>query len=170
METLLKPQNMSIIALLLALSVLLTALAFQHLGGYIPCTLCYYERFAYYATIPLALAAMLFFRKDYEGIGLLILGLIALLFFANALLAGYHSGAEWKWWPGPETCAATSSLSGKASDLFESLKTIKVVRCDEASLRIFGLSFAGYNFLLSVGFGLMLCLTILRSRKHTLSA
>jgi len=35
-------------------------------------------------------------------------------------------------------------------DFRKQLQTIRVVRCDEVSLRVLGLSFAGWNVLLSV--------------------
>ncbi len=165
MDFLLRPQNMTVLALLAAIGVLLTALAFQHIGGYIPCTLCYLERYAYYAAIPLSLLALLAFNREQHSVGLVIMGILALAFLANAVLGGYHAGAEWKWWPGPATCAATSSVSGNAGGLLESLKTIKVIKCDEASFRMFGLSFAGYNVLLSLALAGLLLSSIGKDRK-----
>ena len=65
--------------------------------------------------------------------------LIALILIANAVFGIYHAGAEWKFWPGPDTCGG---------DLGEGLPTLTndpVVRCDEAAIRILGLSLAGWN-------------------------
>jgi len=37
------------LALFIAAFTILTALGFQYIGGYVPCMLCYMERYAYYA-------------------------------------------------------------------------------------------------------------------------
>ncbi len=166
MQFLFQPKNMTIFTMVAAIGVLLTALAFQHIGGYIPCTLCYYERFAYYAAIPIALLALWLLHKQSHNAGLIVMAILALTFLANAILGGYHAGAEWKWWPGPETCAATSSVSGNVGGLLESLKTIKVIKCDEASFRMFGISFAGYNFLLSLALAGLLFRSILLNKTQ----
>ena len=79
---------------------------------------------------------------------LLFLG-IAVAFIANAGLGIYHAGAEWKYWPGPATCAMQQALPRSAADLLKGLED-RVVRCDEASWRMFGLSFAGWNVVLSL--------------------
>ena len=45
-------------ALLLAASGILIALAFEHIGGYVPCPLCLEQRYAYYAGVPLLFLAL----------------------------------------------------------------------------------------------------------------
>ncbi|HAH66069.1 MAG TPA: disulfide bond formation protein B, partial [Rhizobiales bacterium] len=39
------------IVLVIAAATILTALGFQHLGGYAPCPLCLEERYAYYFAV-----------------------------------------------------------------------------------------------------------------------
>ncbi len=77
--------------------------------------------------------------------------LVALAFLANSGLALYHSGVEWKFWPGPDTCAqapgALTPIGG--GSLLDNLSRTRVVRCDEASWRFLGLSFAGWNVIAS---------------------
>ena len=68
----------------------------------------------------------------------------------NAGLGAYHSGVEWKWWPGPQACDGALDHLGTAAGLAEKLKTVDVVRCDEAPWRLLGLSLAGYNALISL--------------------
>ena len=57
----------------------------------------------------------------------------------------YRAGAEWKFWPGPQSCAGSQELATTAGSLFESLPGTRAVRCDEAAWRFAGLSFAGWN-------------------------
>ena len=75
---------------------------------------------------------------------------IALGMLWNATLGVYHSGVEWKWWPGPQECSGALDDLGSAGGLRERLQSITVVRCDEAAWRFLGLSLAGYNALISL--------------------
>ena len=142
--------------LLLALSsvVTLSALGFEHIGGYKPCPLCLIERKAWYFTIVASLFVFLGSKSKFDGgyIALLLIGLIGLGFLYNAYLAGFHAGIEWKWWAGPTSCTGDqlNKLGGGAGGLLEALNQTKVIRCDIAEFRLFGLSFSGYNFLLSL--------------------
>jgi disulfide bond formation protein DsbB len=88
--------------------------------------------------------------------GLLLIGLIML---AGAALAAYHVGIEWNWWEGPQSCAASGGLSGGLPDL----SNTRLVRCDEAPWRFLGLSFAGWNMVVSVALA-GLAFNALRSR------
>jgi disulfide bond formation protein DsbB len=126
------------------------ALAIEHIGGIRPCPLCLDQRIAYYAALPLALiAAVLAGARPLPA--RLILGALALGFVVNAGLGVYHSGIEWGWWPGPDACSGIAPLATSPEALLESLNRPGVVRCDEAPLRVLGLSLAGYSALLSAG-------------------
>jgi disulfide bond formation protein DsbB len=132
-------------ALFIAAASILTALGFQYIGGYLPCMLCLMERYAYYAGIPLLFLALILTSAGYRGLAAALFFLVALAFLANTGLGIYHAGAEWKFWPGPTTCGGGQSLTTSAGNLLESIQHIKVLKCDEASLRFLGLSFAGWN-------------------------
>jgi disulfide bond formation protein DsbB len=134
-----------IVIVLIGLPTIASAWGFQIFGGYVPCPLCLQQRWPYYAAIPLALA--LLWQGGHPPVvlraGLL---LIALIMLAGGALALYHAGIEWKWWPGPATCAAAGGLSGGLPDL----ASARVIRCDEAPWRFLGLSFAGWNLVISL--------------------
>ena len=49
---------------LAALGAIVTALAFEHIGGYAPCPLCLQQRIAYYVAIPAGLVAFLLARGE----------------------------------------------------------------------------------------------------------
>ncbi len=132
-------------ALVIALGAIITALAFEHFGGYEPCPLCLMERYAYYAGIPvlfLALTALSAQQMHVAAVGFL---LVSLAFLANAGLGGYHAGAEWGFWPGPSTCSGALKPLGSPADLLKGLASVRVIRCDQASWWFLGLSFAGWN-------------------------
>ena len=137
------------LALFIAAGVILTALAFEHLGGYAPCPLCLMQRYAYYAAIPLLFVAMALV-SEMPRVAALIFFVVALAFLGNAGLGVYHAGAEWKFWPGPDTCGAAQALPTSASDLLSGLHETRVVRCDEAAWTFAGLSMAGWNVVASL--------------------
>ena len=131
----------------IATAVIMTAWGFQ-LAGYVPCPLCLQQRWAYYAVVPLSglLLGLLLVDPGRGGIVRRGLLLVALITTAGAILAAYHAGVEWKWWPGPTTCAFGAGLSGGLPNL----DTARVISCDEAQWRFLGLSFAGWNVIVSL--------------------
>ncbi len=124
------------------------ALGIEYIGHIPPCPLCLDQRIAYYAAIPLGILAFLLApaRRPWS---LVILAVLAAAFLFNAGLGVYHAGVEWKWWVGPTECTGIGTIASNPADLLKSLQQSHVVRCDEAALRVFGLSLAGYNALLS---------------------
>lgn len=133
-----------------ATAIILAALAFEHIGGYAPCPLCLQQRYAYYAGIPLAFFALVAISADLRRLAAILFLVVAVGFLINAGLGVYQSGAEWGWWPGPDSCSGGSGVVTDAKDLLSSLETTSVIRCDEASWRFAQLSFAGWNAVLSL--------------------
>lgn len=155
--------------LLMAVAIVLAALGFEHIGGYKPCPLCLIERKPWYIALPAGLLTLLMLKLNRPGIAKLLLAGIVLMFIANAGLAGYHAGVEWKWWAGPTSCSGDqlTPLGGGTGGLLAALNKTTVVRCDVAQLRIFGLSFSGYNFLMSLLAAFIAAAGITLSRRRT---
>ncbi|HYD15081.1 MAG TPA: disulfide bond formation protein B, partial [Hyphomicrobium sp.] len=107
------------------------------------------QRYAYYASIPLLFIAMALV-SEMPRLAALIFFAVALAFLANAGLAGYHTGVEWKFWPGPATCGTAQTLPTSAADLLSGLNETHVGRCDEAAWTFAGLSMAGWNVIISL--------------------
>jgi disulfide bond formation protein DsbB len=124
---------------------------FQYGLGLNPCPLCLEQRYAYYFAVPLAVMVAL---GDQAGASrkVLIGALVAIAagMLWNTGLGIYHSGVEWGWWAGPQECSGSLGDLGVGGPLAQKLKSITVVRCDEAAWRFLGLSLAGYNALISV--------------------
>ncbi len=139
--------------LLAAAGALLAALGFEHLGGYVPCPLCSQQRYAYYFAIPSTLLALFLLHAGKRRVAAVLFFLVGLAFLANAGLGLYQAGAEWSFWPGPASCAGAQGLATQAGDLLKGLSETRVVRCDEASWRLAGLSFAGWNAVISALLG-----------------
>jgi disulfide bond formation protein DsbB len=135
---------------------ILGAWYFEHGLGLKPCPLCLEQRYAYYFAIPLALMVALGDRVGASRKVLMAaLAAIAAGMLWNAGLGVFHSGVEWKWWPGPQECAGSLDSLGSAGGLARRLETMSVVRCDEAPWRFLGLSLAGYNALISLALALV---------------
>ncbi len=139
----------TLVILVIAFATIAGAWIFQAYG-YPPCDLCYEQRYAYYAGVPVALIAFALARFHApRALVLVAMGLLALMFAWNLYLAIYHSGVEAKLWQGPTACTGAMAEPATAGDLLKQLETVKVVRCDEVNLRVFGLSLANWNIFIS---------------------
>jgi disulfide bond formation protein DsbB len=133
---------------LLGLATILGAWGFELIGGYVPCMLCLQERIPYYVGLPLVLVAILAsFAGAADHISRYLLLFAGFVFLIGAGLGVYHAGAEWGWWAGPATCGGVATGSGS---LLDQIGQIRVVSCTEASWRFAGLSFAGWNAVVSL--------------------
>jgi len=154
--TLLDPQRKPLalaaaIVLVIGIGGIGGAWAFQIIADMVPCPLCLQQRWPYYLGLPLAAISLGFlFSSASTAVPRVLLGITALLFLGGAALGAYHSGVEWHWWPGPSDCAAGAGAPESAAGLLRQMERTRVVRCDEAAWRFLGLSFAGYNVLLSL--------------------
>ena len=139
------------IALASSLSMLAIAHGFERFGGLAPCALCLHQREAYWIAAAIATLALL--ARRMEGAEVTNRALNLLLTFAfvgGAIVAGFHMGVEYKWWPGLPSCTAASS-GAVPTDLIGALnQPLHVVGCDEAPWIFLGLSMAGWNMLISL--------------------
>ena len=143
-----------------SVALVLGAWGFEHIGGLPPCELCYWQRYALYAAIPLAAFALLTAKGVTRRV---LLGMAALAVLAGAGIAGYHAGVEFGWWPGPNACSVTALDDPRATLLNPDV--VQVVRCDEVPWSLFGISMAGYNFLISGATGLFALWYALKGRR-----
>ncbi|MGI9524003.1 MAG: disulfide bond formation protein B [Hyphomicrobiaceae bacterium] len=134
-------------SLFAATAVILTALGFEHFGGYQPCPLCLQQRYAYYIAIPALFGGLILVGLERDRPAAILFALIATGFLLNAGLATYHAGVEWGFWQGPATCdgQAIQPLSSSGTSLVEELSSTSFASCGEATWRFIGLSFAGWN-------------------------
>ncbi len=140
-------RKLVLLAFLIALATITGAWAFEIIGGYRPCALCLQQRWAYYFSLPilgLIWIRMATINSDIDVVrwGLIV---VAVVMLANAGLGFYHSGVEWGWFEGPAACSSGAGLSGGLPDL----STAKVINCSDAQWHLLGLSFAGWNVVVS---------------------
>jgi disulfide bond formation protein DsbB len=139
---------LAVVILLLSAATILGALGFEHLGKYQPCALCLMQRTPYYVGVPVVAAALL---AVWTGMPRLVVAILfsvfALLMLYGGGLAVYHSGVEWKIFDGPAFCAPSVGVTS-AADVLAQLEE-HPPSCTDAPWRMFGLSFAGWNVLVS---------------------
>jgi disulfide bond formation protein DsbB len=144
----LTPLRVALAILLIAAGTIAGAWAFQALG-HAPCELCHKERIPYYAGVALAALTVALARRGPEKwLPTAFAGLV-LIFSSGAGLGAYHSGIEFGFWPGPSDCTGQVDHPGSVTDFLKQLQTVKVVRCDQVSLRVLGLSLAIWNAAIS---------------------
>ncbi len=143
----------SLTLLLLAggLVVIGTAWGYQLIGGYVPCKLCLEQRIPYYIGLPMALVALAALVTGRKGVAAILLLAVAAVFAYGAGLGIYQAGAEWQFWDGPNDCGGGTAAPASASNMLQALQSTRVVSCTEASWRMLGLSFAGWNAVASAG-------------------
>ncbi len=131
------------------IATILGAYFFQYVLGVAPCELCLLQRKVYYVGIPLALVvAFVVSRQPPRSVVVGALALLAIVMLIGAAIAVYHSGVEWKLWPGPAECTGDVGSFGNAGGLLEQMQKTNIVRCDQAT-RYFGVSLANANIVIS---------------------
>jgi disulfide bond formation protein DsbB len=78
----------------------------------------------------------------------------------SGLIGAYHAGVEYKWWEGITTCSSTA-----ASNSLEDILNAPLIRCDEPQWTLFGISLAGFNFLISTAAAIAIFVLLGRREK-----
>ena len=144
------PATLAAGIVLLATAAALATVWILQLGfGLAPCHLCFVQRWPYYAALPVA-GATVWLARQGRASARIGLACLLVLMLASAGLGLFHAGVEWRWWTGPTDCTGAGTTIRNAKDLLKGLNDVHVVRCDEAALRVLGLSLAGWNFVASL--------------------
>ena len=147
--------------------MLAIAHAFETFGGYAPCTLCLRQREVYWLAGSVAIVGLVVEQlSPLKRWVWLFQAALALIFAVGMAVAVYHSGAEWKFWPGPTTCASTGAAVSLDSltAIANGTAKIKPPACDEAAWRFLGISMAGWNALISLELAVLSALAALGFR------
>jgi disulfide bond formation protein DsbB len=137
------PQRIALYLGALALALIVGALCFQYIGGMPPCEMCHWQRWPLIAAALVGILGGALMKGDARALALLVIVLVA----TSGAIGAYQAGVEWHFLPGPAAC------TGKAV-IFHGLQDLNApgaVRCDVAAWRLFGISLAGYNALISLG-------------------
>ena len=140
-------KNRITLNLILIFSVFALGAAYfiQHILGHKPCNLCLIERLPYiFAIIIISLGLIL---KKFEKA---IIILLILIFVAATIISFYHFGIEQGFFKESLVCNLDSSITNLSKeDLIKELQQ-QTVSCKDVSFRIFGLSLATINTIISL--------------------
>ena len=125
--------------------------------GLVPCEMCWWQRYAHFAALALALIA--FFTPPRR----LWVALAAIALLASGLIGAFHAGVEYHWWEGFTTCSSNSVAD--AADPLEAIMSAPLIRCDVAQWTLWGISLAGFNFLISTAAALLAFVLLGRTQK-----
>jgi|TARA_B100000965_G_scaffold5111_1_gene3980 Disulfide bond formation protein DsbB len=131
-----------IIVFIISLLSLLIALYIEFFLGYPPCKLCIYQRIPYLVSIFITFLGISYSKN------LIWLYVLLITFFSSFLLSGYHFGIE------KEIFNEFSGCTGNSLNIIDKNELLKLLNseinsCKNVDFRIFGLSLATINLLLS---------------------
>lgn len=136
-----------VLALAASVLMLAAAHAFERFGGLAPCPLCLRQREVYWALIAMTLTGLSIWRVVPKRRFLVALNvLIGLVFVTGVVVAAYHAGVEWKFFPPPAGCSSGGVNPLEAGDIDA---PISIALCNDAPFYILGLSMAGWNGVVS---------------------
>jgi disulfide bond formation protein DsbB len=128
-------------------AILAGAVAFQFIGGLVPCPLCIWQRWPHVAAVVIATLGITVLWRYTRPLA--VLGALTML--VNSGLGLYHTGVERGWWQGPDTCTSSDITSLSADQLMAHILGAPLVRCDEVQWDLLGLSMASWNAVISLG-------------------
>ena len=158
MKNIFEIKRFYIIIFTISLLSLLIALYIEFFLGYPPCKLCIYQR------IPYLIAIFITFLGISYSKNLFWLYALLLVFFSSFLLSGYHFGIE------QEVFKEFSGCTGNSLDIIDKNELLKILNsetssCKNVDFKIFGLSLATINFLLSFII-FILILKVIKNEKN----
>lgn len=126
------------LAVLLPVALLGGAYVSQYGFGLFPCEMCWWQRYPHFAALALGLVA--FVAKPPR----VWTALAGLAIITSGLIGGFHAGVEYHWWEGITACSKPQ-IGVDITDF----ASAPLIRCDMAPWTLFGISLAGFNFLIS---------------------
>ena len=123
--------------------IILSALYIEHILSIPACKLCLYQRVPYIISIIICFFGY-FFRNNKISLNLLII-----TFISSALISGYHLGIE------HNIFNEFSGCTNENLDTIDKTKLLEILNeylpnCKDINFRIFGLSLATINFIISI--------------------
>tara|TARA_B100002052_G_C15626284_1_gene481981 strand:+ start:256 stop:720 length:465 start_codon:yes stop_codon:yes gene_type:complete len=123
-----------------------------------PCKLCLYQRIPYLAAIFIS-----FFGYNFNK-NLLWLYLLLIIFIVSIFLSGYHAGIENNIFNEYSGCSVDNLNLTNKTELLNSLKN-SLPNCKDVNFRIFGLSLATLNFIISIIITVLIVNKIINEKK-----
>lgn len=145
--------RLAMIYVLISTWLVIGAFFMQIFFGLQPCDLCVWQRIPHLAVMFGAVLVPLKFVR-------FTLIMQAMAYFINAALALYHTGIERLWWKGIGECVSPEINQLSINDLYQKLMMTNIVKCNEISFSLFGLSLTNYNLIVCTLLGISLIYAI----------
>jgi len=143
MNIFLNKKNFYLIILFYSLFAIFFALYIEYVLEYKPCKLCLYQRIPYIIAIFISFIGYNYFKNDK------ILILIIVIFSVSFFISGYHYGIENNFFEEFSGCTAKSLGTTDKQEILKSLND-NITSCKDVNFKLFGISLAGINLLLSL--------------------
>lgn len=158
------------LAFVLGLIAILGALASQVFGGLVPCQLCLEQRIPYYWGLPILAAVLVLWNRLPLTVWYVVMAVASALFAWGFYMGVYHAGVEWGFWPGPTACSGVGGIEMNFDQLNDINAAPRVIPCDVVQFRFLGISFAGYNALVTAAIVALLVTAMLWQRRNSRKA
>ncbi|MCW5736785.1 MAG: disulfide bond formation protein B [Enhydrobacter sp.] len=152
--------RIGLIAALFSIVLLGGAYWFQYVVGLAPCEMCLWQRYPHMLAILFGLLTLPLMQAPRAALAFALLAVLAL--FATAGIGVFHAGVEYRWWEGPQACSGRIPTGLSTEELKKILLGARMVRCDEAAWKMWGISMAGWNAILSGGLAILLSGSLIR--------
>ena len=146
------------IALMVPALLLAGAYVAQYVFDLYPCEMCLWQRWPHFAALAFAFVSFLAKPKKW------LIALAAGGMLTSAAIGGFHAGVEYGWWEGLTSCTAIPQI-GSGQNALDAIMAARIIRCDEAPWDLFGISLAGFNFLISGAAGAVIFSLLFKERR-----
>ncbi|MEY3962196.1 MAG: hypothetical protein RLZ08_574 [Pseudomonadota bacterium] len=140
-----KIYNYFIYIFLINILVILSALFIEYILKVKPCALCIYERYPYY--LILLFTILFFFKTNWKNQLMILIIITSIVSF---FLAGYHVGIEYGLINELSSCKTEVSKNISKDILIKELQSKLAPSCKEVAFKLFGLSLASINMIMSL--------------------
>ena len=157
------PTRLGLIAALGSIALLGGAYWFQYVVGLAPCDMCLWQRYPHMLAILFGLLTVPLLIEPRAALIFALLAILAL--FVTAGIGVYHAGVEQHWWQGPQSCTGRIPAGLSVEELKKYLLEARMVRCDAIPWKMWNISMAGWNAILSGALALVLAGNLLRHNR-----
>jgi len=142
------------------LFIIFSALFIEYILKVKPCAFCIYQRYPYY--LILLLSALFFLKNNWKN---QLMFLIILTSIVSFFLAGYHVGIENGLINELSSCKTEVSKNMSKDILLKELQSKLAPSCKDVDFKLFGLSLASINMIMSLILTILYYITFSWTKK-----
>ncbi len=154
-------RDAGIVAWIVPAALLVGAYIGQYGFNLYPCEMCWWQRWPHFMALAFATAALTS-KLAYKPF---CIAIAAIAIFTSGMIGGYHAGVEYHLWEGITAC--TSTIQAGNGSYLDKIMKAPMIRCDRTQWALFGISLAGYNFIISTIASIIIAKLLLTDRKRT---